>query len=205
MRIVSGYRIQFVQSPARMAEAPPGNHRDVTAAGSQQGTQNQGNQISHSACGVLVDYWALKMKVRPVKDAPRVAHSKSKAHAFLRAQALEVNRHRECRCLSFAEALVGETPDETINFILAQDAAIAFSADNFLGKKVHGTGADAGVSSGKYSREERPCMGSEVNSCDANDSCKGWGGRNREFAGAENNADKDSDGESEKDLNHCSF
>ena len=133
--LVAGNGIQLVQGTAGVAETSAGNHGHETAARSDHGAQHQGDDVTHTAGGVLVDDGAAQVEVVPGQHHAGVAHGAGQGNPLIHGHVLEVDRHGQGRDLPLADGVVGNALDEELNLLGTERFTVALLANNFLRQK----------------------------------------------------------------------
>ena len=118
-----------------MAQTTAGDHRHETAAGCDHRAKHQGDNITHTAGGVLVDNRATQIEVIPGQYHAGVAHGAGQGNPLIHGHVFEVDRHRQGGNLPLTDGVVGNALNEELNFLGTERFTVALLANNFLRQK----------------------------------------------------------------------
>ena len=127
-----GNALQLVEGAAGVAETASRNHRHLDAADGNQRSEGQRDLVAHAAGGMLVHLAA--------RDSGEIEHPAGMEHRFeqrrqlpRRIHSAEEHRHQERRELLVGDAAAGGAPDQVLQLLLVENAAVALLADQIVG------------------------------------------------------------------------
>ena len=113
--VIAGDRLELVQRAARVAQAPPGDHRHRGPAGGHDRRQQQAHLVADAAGRVLVQHRAVDAGPVPLQDVARARHRAGQRHALVRRHAPQEDRHRQRAHLGVAHRAVGDARHQLLD------------------------------------------------------------------------------------------
>ena len=126
---VAGNRLELVERPAGMAEAPAGDHRHEGPARGQDRREQQAHLVAHAARRVLVQDRPGKPRGGPLEHVSRARHRAGQRDPLAGVHAAPHDRHRQRPDLGVGDAAVGDAANQIGDLIRGQLEAVALSPD----------------------------------------------------------------------------